>query len=274
MRGAFLIACVLALGCGRSNVYEGHGHVVEVDRAQRQVVIEHEKIAGLMPAMTMSFDVADPDLLEHLAPGQAIDFELEAEGEKFRILTARDAGGAPGARRSPILASVASEAQPAPGFTLTDQDGRRVSLADLRGRAVLVDFVYTTCNGPCPILTSRQVQIQRALAPDVRERVHFVSISLDPAHDTPQVLGDYARARGADLAGWSFLTGPEAEVADVVRRFGVGSLRAPDGTIEHTVATFLVDGGGTIAKRWLGLQHSTAEMSVEVASVARAATRP
>jgi cytochrome oxidase Cu insertion factor (SCO1/SenC/PrrC family) len=269
---AVLLACVLALGCGgRDDVYEGHGHVVEVDRAQSQVVIEHEQIAGLMPPMTMSFDVADPGLLEHLSPGQAIDFDLEVEGDKFRIVGARDAGGAPGARRSPILASVASEAQPAPGFTLTDQDGRQVSLSDLRGQAVLVDFVYTTCNGPCPILTARQVELQRALEPALRERVHFVSISLDPVRDTPQVLGEYARARGADLSGWSFLTGPEPEVADVVRRFGVGSLRAPDGSIEHTVATFLVDGGGTIAKRWLGLQDRPADMRSEIARVASAA---
>jgi protein SCO1/2 len=145
-----------------------------------------------------------------------------------------------------------------------------VSLSDLRGRAVLVDFVYTTCTGPCPILTSRQVEIQRALPADVRERVHFVSITLDPAHDTPEVLASYARARGADLSGWSFLTGPEPDVAEVVRRFGVGSLRAPDGTIEHTVATFLVDGQGTIAKRWLGLQDGTGAIGAEIARVARA----
>jgi protein SCO1 len=253
-------------------VYEGHGHVVEVDRDARQVVIEHEKIPGLMPAMTMSFDVADPRLLEQLAPGQAIEFDLEVEDKKLRILAARDAGAAPGARRSPILASLASESQPAPIFTLTDQDGRQVSLSDLRGRALLVDFVYTTCKGPCPILTTRQVEVQRALPPDLRERVRFVSITLDPAHDTPEVLASYARARGADLAGWSFLTGPEADVAEVVRRFGVGSLRAADGTIEHTVATFLVDGNGTIARRWLGLQESTATIGAELARVARGAT--
>jgi protein SCO1/2 len=245
--------------------------VVEVDRAERQVVIDHEKIPGLMPPMTMSFDVADPALLEHLVPGQAIDFDLQVEGKTFRIIAARDPGGAAGARRSPILASVASVAQPAPSFTLTDQDGHPVSLSDLRGRAVLVDFVYTTCNGPCPILTSRQVEIQRALAPDVRERVHFVSITLDPVRDTPEVLSSYAHARGADLSGWSFLTGPEPEVADVVRRFGVGSLRAADGTIEHTVATFLVDGRGTITERWLGLQHKTADIEAAIARVARAA---
>jgi len=242
--------------------------VIEVARADRQVVVEHEQIAGLMPAMTMAFDVGDSALLDTLAPGQEIEFELEVTGERFRILAARDAGGKPGARRSPILASLASESDAAPTFTLTDQDGRSVSLASLRGRALVVDFVYTTCNGPCPILTARQVELQRALPPSTRERVHFVSITLDPVRDTPEVLGRYARERGADLSGWSFLTGPEAEVAEVVRRWGVGSLRAPDGTIEHSVATFLVDGKGQIAKRWLGLQQSPGEMREQIAGVA------
>jgi protein SCO1 len=263
-------AALFLLGCGGDGRYDGHGHVVEVNRELRQVVIEHDKIAGLMPPMTMSFDVADPALLEHLAAGQEIDFELEVTGEKFRVVSARDAGATAGARRSPILASVASEATPAPRFTLTDQEGRTVSLADLNDRAVVVDFVYTTCSGPCPILTARQVELQRALPADVRPRVHFVSISLDPIRDTPEVLKRYALERGADLSGWSFLTGAEPEVAEVVRRWGVGSLRAADGTIEHTVATFLVDGNGRIAKRWLGLQQSVDEMRDQIAAVAAA----
>jgi protein SCO1 len=258
-----VLAVSLLLGCG-DGLYDGHGHVVEVDRELRQVVIEHDKIPGLMPPMTMSFDVADPALLEHLSAGQEIDFELEASDEKLRLVSARDAGH----RRSPILASVASESTPAPRFTLTDQDGRTVSLADLKDRAIVVDFVYTTCKGPCPILTSRNVELQRALPAAIRQRVHFVSISLDPVHDTPEVLKRYALDRGADLSDWSFLTGPEPEVAEVVRRWGVGSLLAADGTIEHTVATFLVDERGQIAKRWLGLQQSVAEMRDQIATVA------
>ena len=100
--------------------------------------------------------------------------------------------------------------------------------------------------------------------------MHFVSITLDPEFDTPAVLGDYARARGADLANWSFLTGPPDEVADVVKRFGVGTLRSADGQIDHVVATFLVDPQGRIEQRWLGLENGAEERRAEIAELAGA----
>jgi protein SCO1/2 len=267
-------ASLALLACRPDNVHEGRGVVREVDRAERQVVIEHEDIPGLMPAMTMSFDVADPALLDSLEPGQHVEFELLADGAHYRILRARKEGGRAGAVRSPLLSGGVAEADPAPDFSLVDQSGERVSLASLRGRAVVLDFVFTQCRGPCPALTGLHVDLQRSLGPALRERVRFVSISLDPANDTPEALRAYAEARGADLATWSFLTGPAAEVEDVVRRFGVGTLRAADGTLEHIVATFLIDGHGRIARRWIGLDHPLDAMRAELARVAAAPPGP
>jgi protein SCO1/2 len=132
-----------------------------------------------------------------------------------------------------------------------------VASRDWRGRVLLVDFVYTRCPGPCPILTSRHVSLQRALSPELRERTRFVSVSIDPEHDTPEALRVYAEARGADLAHWSFLTGPPEAVAAVVAAYGVGSLRQDDGTIDHIVATFIVDPEGRIAERFVGLEHDS-----------------
>jgi protein SCO1/2 len=265
---AFSLA--LALACDRGNVYLVHGVVREVDPEAKQAVIEHEDIPGLMSAMTMSFDVPDPAVLAKLEPGEKVLFELEVAEKSFRIVGVRGEGAAAraGAARSPFAASVAAAGDVAPDFALTDQNGERVALTALRGRWLLIDFIYTRCNGPCPILTSLHVELQRALAPELAERVRFVSISLDPEHDTPEVLARYARERGADLAHWSFLTGPPAEVAEVVKRFGVGTLRAADGTIDHVVATFLVDPQGRIAKRWLGLEVPAAERRAEIAALA------
>lgn len=267
------VALALALACGRGNVYLVHGVVREVDHDAGQAVIEHEDIPGLMSAMTMSFDVPDPAVLAKLEPGKQVLFELEVTKASFRIVGVRKEGemARAGASRSPSAASVARSGDLAPDFALTDQNGARVSLTDLRGRWLLLDFVYTRCNGPCPILTSLHVELQRALAPELRERVRFVSISLDPEYDTPEVLARYAQARGADLATWSFLTGPPAEVAEVVKRFGVGTLRSADGSIDHVVATFLIDGQGRIARRWLGLENGVEERRAEIASLAGAA---
>jgi protein SCO1 len=260
------LAAALAFACGRQSTYEVHGIVREVDAAAKQATIEHEDIPGLMSAMTMGFDVPDPAVLAKLVPGARVVFELEVTDKSFRIVRVLDGEEAPraGASRSASSASVARPGDLAPDFTLTDQSGARFSSAGLRGRYALVDFVYTRCTGPCPILTSLQVELQRKLTPDQREQVRFVSITLDPAFDTPQVLAEYARARGADLATWSFLTGPPDEVADVVKRFGVGTLRASDGQIDHVVATFLLDPQGRIVRRWLGLENGAEERRAEI----------
>ena len=169
-------------------------------------------------------------------------------------------GEAGSAGASGGFSDLAQARDPAPAFDLVDQNGNRLTLADLRGKLVVLDFVYTSCQGPCPMLTSAHVTLQRSLPPELRARTRFVSISLDPARDTPMTLRAYGLARGADLTSWSFLTGPADTVAAVVAAYGVGSLRRPDGQIDHLVATFLIDGDGQIAQRYIGLEHEPEEL--------------
>jgi protein SCO1/2 len=171
-------------------------------------------------------------------------------------------------KEQPIADGFAPTRDPAPDFALTDQDGKPVTLASLHGRVVLLDFVYTSCPGPCPILTSKHVALQKALPEAERARVRLVSVSLDPARDTPEALRRYASARGADLAGWSFLTGPPPDVSAVVESYGVGTIAKPDGEIEHVVVTYLLDPDGRIAKRYFGLEHDTDELLRDVTSLA------
>ncbi len=247
----------LLVGC--SNEHEARGVVREVRPEWKQVVIAHEDIPGLMPAMTMNFDVEDPELLATLEKGQEIAFAVEFTGRAY-VVTRAEVLGEAGPGGSPELAGLLPERRPAPDFRLTDQSGAEVSLESLRGTTLLVDFVYTSCPGPCPVQTARQVELQRSLPSALLERTRFVSISLDPERDTPEALRAYAEARGADLGHWSFLTGPPAAVADVVKAFGVGSLRKPDGEIEHLMATFLIDPEGRIAERYVGLDQDTETM--------------
>jgi protein SCO1/2 len=264
-----LLGLALSAGCGpRASRHLAHGVVVDVARAERQVVIEHEDIPELMPAMTMNFEVPDPELLAALAPGQEIDFVVEFDGHAYRVVAAEVRSQRPPPRDAPSLGQVLDLGHPAPELSLTDQDGRTLSLAELRGRFVLVDFVYTQCPGPCPILTGVHAEVQRRLPAELRERTRFVSISLDPARDTPERLREYARARGADLGTWSFLTGPPAEVDAVLARFGVGRTPGEDGEIDHLVVTFLVDPEGRIARRWVGLDHEADEILADIARMA------
>ena len=252
-------ACValagLLAGCPepRAELHGGRGIVRDVSAAERQVVIEHEDIEGVMPAMTMSFDVPDPALLARLERGQVIDFALRTRGGRFEIVGASVVDTAEvGAGAS--LADLAAPAEAAADFELLDQDGEPLRLSSLRGRAVLLDFVFTHCPGPCPIQTGIHVSLQKKLPHELRDRTHFVSVSIDPLRDTPEALRAYAEARGADLASWSFLTGTPAEVDAVLADYGVGKT-IEEGEIAHNLVTYLIDPDGMIAKRYLGVSH-------------------
>ena len=102
---------------------------------------------------------------------------------------------------------------PAPEFTLTDQDGRRVALKELRGKVLAVTFIFASCADTCPLLTAKLAAVQDRLGAAFGPDVRFVSITVDPERDTPEVLKRYAQAHRANSAGWSFLTGTPAMLA-------------------------------------------------------------
>ncbi|TFG96575.1 MAG: hypothetical protein E4H11_03195 [Myxococcales bacterium] len=267
--GALLLVFALSAACGPTAIRRAaHGTVIDVARDLGQVVIEHGDIPDLMPAMTMNFDVPDAALLEALAPGQVIDFELEFDGRAYRVVSARVLSQRPLPREGPSLGQVLDLGHPVPELSLVDQAGRPASLSELHGRFVLVDFVYTSCPGPCPILTGVHVEVQRRMPPELRQRIGFVSISLDPERDTPERLRAYAKARGADLASWSFLTGPPVAVDAALRAFGVGKSPGKDGEIDHLVVTFLIGPEGRIERRWVGLDHPAEEILADLERMA------
>lgn len=102
-----------------------------------------------------------------------------------------------------------------PDFAVTDHHGKPLTAADLRGKTWIANFMFTRCPDICPLLTERMLGLWGNLERD-RGRVRFVSFSVDPGHDTPQVLASYAAEHGADRAGWYFVTGPLDDVRKVV----------------------------------------------------------
>lgn len=141
-----------------------------------------------------------------------------------------------------------------PALTLVDQHGRDVTLASLKGRPVLIDFIYTTCPGPCPLMTSRMAAVAKLLGPDLGKQVTFVSISIDPEHDRPAELEKYAHARGADEAGWLFLTGTPAQIDRVLALYHLKRMRNPDGTVNHAAASFLLGPDGRQVRQYQPLE--------------------
>ncbi len=158
---------------------------------------------------------------------------------------------------------------PAPAFTLTSQDGTPVTLAALRGKIVAVSFIYTACPDICPLLTQKMVQVQDELGPDFGAKVAFVSITLDPERDTPEVLMDYAQFWGAKPSGWSFLTGSPEVVLAVAQRYGGYVSKNKDGSVDHTQLTSIVDADGAMRVQYLGARFDPEEFRRDLLSLLR-----
>jgi protein SCO1 len=148
---------------------------------------------------------------------------------------------------------------PAPDFVLRAQDGAAVALNQFRGKAVAVTFIFASCSATCPILTAKMATVQDQLGSDFGSKVAFLSITVDPEHDTPDVLQRYARTFGTDPAGWKFLTGSPAAIHDIERRYGVFATRSSDRELDHTNLTSLVDPRGMLRVQYLGVRFDPDE---------------
>lgn len=237
------------------------GEIVRADAERGVLLITHDAISGYMPAMTMEFTVSAADLAA-ARPGQRIRAEMVERAGEFSLehLWPDDPGTAAalaaGARALAEDTAIRGRSayrevgETAPDFTLLDQEGRVVSLNRFRGKRVVLNFIFTRCPiaTMCPAATQRMSELQAAARSAGATQVEFVSISLDPAYDTPAVLKEYAAVRGLDLANWSFLTGPDAAVRHLLAQLGV--IREFEGaTIKHSLATLLIDPSGRIVHR-------------------------
>lgn len=156
---------------------------------------------------------------------------------------------------------------PAPEFTLTTQEGTRLSLRDFHRKVVAVTFIYASCADTCPLLTAKMVGLQAELGPEFGTRVFFVAVTVDPDRDTPEALKRYAQAHGANLAGWAFLTGTPAEIRDVTKRYGVYVRKNPKGDVNHTFLTSLIDSDGVIRVQYLGVRFDPRELLGDLRSL-------
>ncbi|MFQ5412630.1 MAG: SCO family protein, partial [Phycisphaerae bacterium] len=102
-----------------------------------------------------------------------------------------------------------------PEFNLIERSGQPLSLSDLQGKVWVADFIFTSCGGPCPIMTRRMGELRRTLKREALSGVLTVSISVDPLRDTPKQLTEYATIHKADDEDWLFLTGGEKEIRDL-----------------------------------------------------------
>ena len=135
---------------------------------------------------------------------------------------------------------------------LVDQNGDTITLAALKGKPMVVDFIYTSCPGPCLMETAKLANVALRLGSDLGSKVTIVSLSVDPEHDGPKQLRDYSRQQGADEKGWYFLTGGPADVDQALAGFKLSRQVEPDGSVGHMVAMMLIGPDGRIVREYNG----------------------
>ena len=154
--------------------------------------------------------------------------------------------------------------RPAPEFSLQDANGARVSLADFRGKVVILNFIYGSCKEACPLHSDVIAGIQRmANSGPLRDSVQFISITTDPERDTADVLKAYGEAHGLDPVNWIFLTSGAAkptETRELGEQYGLKFTRTGDGDFIHGVVTHIIDGSGILRARFHGLEFDPANL--------------
>ncbi len=248
------------------------GLVVSADARRHVLVVRHNEVAGYMPAMTMEFPVSAGDaaaatagerIRAELVVDKAGDVRLEKVWPDDKAATDSVDAGARMLHQDTIekgKQAYREVGDKAPEFVLYDQNGRVVDSARFRGKQVMLNFIYSRCPvaNMCPLSTTKMMATQKLAAKAGVPNIEFVSVTLDPAYDTPGVLREYADARGIDTGNFSFLTGPEPAIQDLLTQFGVIAV-FNGGFLNHTLATLLIDEKGAIAWRADGAEWEPKE---------------
>ena len=279
-RTTFVIATLcffvlIANQCGGSSRrYPLEGKIIAVDQSKQQLVVSHAEIPGYMPAMVMPFQIKDAKAFSGLRKGDEITATLVVTGGESWLedvhVTRRD--NAVADSRDTEIRALPKEGDAVPDFTLTNQDGKQISLKQYRGKAVLITFIYTRCPLPdyCPLMSSNFAQIDKALQQDqaLFAKTHLLSISFDWQHDTPAVLRSYGAAYTEKYADekfehWEFASGTADEVSSIARFFGLQYESKPD-QIVHSLVTAIISPEGKIAKVYSGNEWRPADVVTDL----------
>lgn len=265
---------------GELETYTVKGRVAGVEDEGRTLYVEHEKIPGYMPAMTMPLPVADPGDVTSLEQDDAIQFQMKVTGDSAWIDvvetiadTAVDRHPArsiqPIAGASEAGGQMLQEGDRVPAdLTLTTQAGEPIRLGEFRGQVLVLTFIYTRCPLPnyCPLMSRQFAALQPKLRKQFGSKVHLLSVSFDPAHDTPAMLRDYASRYTDRLDTWTFATGDSAEVARITNRFGVFT-KTEGEEITHNLVTAVVGPDGTLKRLFRGNDWSLTDVLTAVRKV-------
>lgn len=253
-----------------AQVFRVIGTVRAVNSDAKVVTIRHDAIPGYMDAMTMPFSVKDRTLLDDVRTGDEVEGTLRVDKNDSELtaltvtrpapaqsLTLKLSGGEASIQATPPRIEIGD---PVPDFVVTTQEGKEVRLSDLRGKVVVLTFIYTRCPLPdfCPLMDRKFAELAGTLSafPDRAEQIRLLSVSFDPEHDTPDVLSKHATVQGAKPPLWTFAVASHAELAKVAP--GLGLTYGPMANeVVHNLVTVVIGPDGKLAAREAGSTGKT-----------------
>jgi protein SCO1 len=290
LRSLFLVIVVNAFllsSCHRSTEavkrYPFTGRVLSIDASDQSAVIYGDSVPGFMDAMAMAYKIKPPSVLTQLAPGDSISAEVVVQPggnaglpdywlENVKVTAhAKTPPAAPTTQRIPAPGDLV------PDVSLTNQDGKHISLRQYHGKVLLLTFIYTRCPFPdfCPRMSSHFAEIYKQLTTNPSlASVRLLSVSFDPGYDTPKILRAYAysvahRRDAALFERWQFAVPAAADLPKMADFFGL-VYKPENGLITHSLSTAVIGRDGKIVTWYHGSDWRVSD----VMQVAINANRP
>jgi protein SCO1/2 len=254
-----LLLLVSCAGCSKflpTKHYTMTGKVISVDANKPEVIVDSNAIPGYMDAMAMSYPVKNVSALKGVTSGDEISADLLVQGNSYWLENIRVTKKNPGPPPQVSQFRIPQPGEAVPDFSLINQNGRRIDLKQYRGKVVLLTFIYTRCpfSDYCPRISGLFADLNRKLLAesDLADRTHLLSVSFDPAHDTPPVLRKYGVTYvgdGSGFAHWEFAVPPKkSDLPDMAKFFGL-TYEPDSGLITHNLSTTVIAPDGRIF-RW------------------------
>lgn len=257
------------------------GKIVAVDKAKKKATVAHDAIAGYMDAMTMEFPVKDDFVLNDLTKDADIRADLIVDKDAFWLENFQITSAANPNQPAPAInENVGQIGKEIPDFALTNQDGKRISTKDFRGKALALTFIYTRCPLPeyCTLMSKNfsDLALQLQNSPELKDKIRLLSISFDPQTDTPQKLKEYGlgylgKNAKPDFIVWQLATGTDAEVRKIADFFGLQYQTDENNkaVINHSLVTIVIAPDGRLQKIFNGNDWTPEELLNELESAAK-----
>jgi protein SCO1 len=276
---SWLLCCAVFWGCGKepeqagTQVFAAKGIVKELEADGKTVVIHHEAITNYMAAMTMPFEVQDTNQLRGLSAGDSITFRLVVTPTHGWIEDVTKVGSSPTKPALPEAIHISRALAPLdegdllPDYQFTNELGQAVRLSQFKGRVLALTFFFTSCPFPdyCPRMTQNFAEADKRLSSmtNAPAQWQLLSISFDPANDSPARLRSYAETAHYDPRHWSFLTGDETQIGSLADQLGENYWHE-GASIGHNLRTVVVDSKGRIRKIFAGNKWAVNDLVQEM----------